>query len=129
MLVAGDELGKTQNGNNNAYCQDNEISWINWDLQPHDRELLAFLQRMIMLRKQHPVFRRRSFFQGRPIKGAGIKDILWLTPDGGEITDEVWQESSARCLGMFLSGQGILEYSARGEEIRDDNFLLIMNAN
>jgi isoamylase len=129
MLLAGDEIGNTQNGNNNAYCQDNEISWTNWDLQPQDRELLAFLQRMIMLRKQHPVFRRRSFFQGRPIKGAGIKDILWLTPDGGEITDEVWQESSARCLGMFLSGQGILEYSARGEEIRDDNFLLIMNAN
>jgi glycogen operon protein len=129
MLLAGDEIGHTQNGNNNAYCQDNEISWINWDLQPHDRELLAFLQRMIMLRKQHPVFRRRSFFQGRPIKGAGVKDILWLTPDGGEMTDEVWKESSARCLGMFLSGKGILEYGARGEEIRDDNFLLIMNAN
>lgn len=129
MLLAGDEIGHTQNGNNNAYCQDNEISWTNWDLQPRDHELLAFLQRMIMLRKQHPVFRRRSFFQGRPIKGAGVKDILWLTPDGREMTDEVWQESSARCLGMFLSGEGILEYSARGQEIRDDNFLLIMNAN
>ena len=128
MLLAGDGIGHSQKGNNNAYCQDNEISWVNWDLQPDDNKLLAFLQRMIMLRKQHPVFHRRSFFQGRPIKGIGIKDILWLTPDGREMTDQEWQESSARCLGMFLSGEGILEFGNRGETITDDNFLLIMNA-
>ena len=77
---------------------------------------------------EHPVFRRRNFFQGRPIKGAGVKDILWLTPDGHEMTDEEWKQSSARCLGMFLAGQGLLEYGERGEKITDDNFLLLMNA-
>jgi glycogen operon protein len=128
MLLAGDEIGHTQGGNNNAYCQDNEISWLTWDLKPEDRELLAFLQRMIMLRKQHPVFRRRSFFQGRAIKGADIKDILWLAPDGREMTDDEWKQSSARCLGMFLTGEGVLEYGSRGEPITDDNFLVIMNA-
>src|SRR5581483_6407949 len=91
MMLAGDEIGHTQGWNNNAYCQDNEISWLTWDLKPEDRELLAFLQRMIMLRKQHPVFRRRSFFQGRAIKGADIKDILWLAPDGREMTDDEWK--------------------------------------
>ncbi|HET7205029.1 MAG TPA: glycogen debranching protein GlgX [Terriglobales bacterium] len=128
MLLAGDGVGHSQHGNNNAYCQDNEISWLNWDLQPPDQELLAFLQRMIMLRKQHPVFRRRNFFQGRPIRGAGIKDILWLSPDGKEMTDEEWKQASARCLGMFLAGEGLLEYGSRGEKITDDNLLLIMNA-
>jgi isoamylase len=126
MLLAGDEIGHTQQGNNNAYCQDNEISWLNWEAP--DRELLAFAQRMVVLRKRHPVFRRRNFFQGRPIKGAGIKDILWLTPDGKEMTDEEWKQSSARCLGMFLAGKGLLEYGERGEQITDDNFLLLMNA-
>jgi isoamylase len=126
MLLAGDEIGHTQQGNNNAYCQDNEISWLNWEAP--DRELLAFAQRMVMLRKRHPVFRRRNFFQGRPIKGAGIKDILWLTPDGKEMADEEWKQSSARGLGMFLAGKGLLEYGERGEQITDDNFLLLMNA-
>ena len=128
MLLAGDELGHTQQGNNNAYCQDNEISWLNWDLQPQDRELLAFVQRMVMLRKKHPVFRRRNFFQGRPIKGEGIKDIVWLSPDGREMADEEWKQSSARCLGMALTGKGPLEYGDRGEPITDDNFLLLINA-
>jgi len=126
MLLAGDEIGRTQQGNNNAYCQDSEISWLNWEAT--DRCLLAFAQRIILLRKQHPVFRRRNFFQGRPIKGAGVKDILWLTPDGHEMTDDEWKQSSARCLGMFLAGRGLLEYGGRSEEVTDDNFLLLMNA-
>jgi glycogen operon protein len=126
MLLAGDGIGHTQQGNNNAYCQDNEISWLNWD-NP-DSELLAFVQRMVMLRKRHPVFRRRNFFQGRPIKGAGVKDILWLTPDGHEMADEEWKQSSARCLGMFLAGVGLAEYGDHGEQIIDNNFLLLMNA-
>lgn len=128
MLLAGDAIWHTQRGNNNAYCQDNEISWLNWDLGPNETQLLSFLERVVMLRKKHPVFRRRNFFQGRPIKGAGVKDILWLTPDGREMTDEEWKQSSARCLGMFLTGQGLLEYGERGEVITDDNFLLLINA-
>jgi isoamylase len=128
MLLSGDEIGHTQQGNNNAYCQDNEISWLNWELQELDRELLAFVQRMVMIRKQHPVFHRRSFFQGRPIKGAGVKDILWLTPEGHEMTDEEWRSSHAQCLGMLLSGEGLEEYGERGESIKDSNFLVLMNA-
>jgi len=129
MLLAGDAIGHTQKGNNNAYCQDNEISWLNWDFDQEDRKLLAFVQKMIKLRKEHPVFRRRRFFQGRPIKGAGVKDILWLTPHGREMTDEEWKESSAQCLGMFLTGEGLGESGPRGEPVTDDNFLLIINAN
>jgi isoamylase len=129
MLLAGDGTGHTQQGNNNAYCQDNEISWLNWDLTDQDRELLAFVQRMIAIRKQHPVFHRRNFFQGRPIKGAGIKDILWLTPSGLEMTDEEWKQSHAQTLGMLLSGDALEERGERGESIRDNNFLLLINAN
>jgi isoamylase len=128
MLLAGDAIGHTQRGNNNAYCQDNEVSWLNWDLTSDDREVLSFLQEMIKLRKQHPSFRRRNFFHGRSIKGASVKDLLWLTPDGREMTDEEWKESSARCLGMFLAGESVLGRGERGEVITDDNFLLLMNA-
>ncbi|HVK55687.1 MAG TPA: glycogen debranching protein GlgX [Burkholderiales bacterium] len=128
MLLAGDALGHSQNGNNNAYCQDNEISWVNWDLTPEDKELLAFTQQLIALRKAHPVFRRRSFFQGRQIKGKGIKDILWLNPDGQEMSDEEWQHSFARCLGVMLSGEALDERDQRGRPVRDDNFLLLLNA-
>jgi len=128
MLLSGDELGHSQQGNNNGYCQDNEISWLSWDLQELERDLLAFVQRMVMIRKQHPVFQRRSFFQGRPIKGAGVKDILWLTPEGHEMTDEEWRRSQAQCLGMLLSGEGLEEYGERGESIKDSNFLVLMNA-
>jgi isoamylase len=128
MLLAGDEIGHSQRGNNNAYCQDNEISWLNWELQKQERELLAFVQRMVMIRKQHSVFHRRNFFQGRPIKGAGVKDILWLTPAGLEMTDEEWRQSHAQCLGMLLSGEALEERGERGESIKDNNFLLIINA-
>jgi isoamylase len=128
MLLAGDEIGHSQRGNNNAYCQDNEISWLNWELQKQERELLAFVQRMVMIRKQHSVFHRRNFFQGRPIKGAGVKDILWLTPAGLEMTDEEWRQSHAQCLGMLLSGEALEERGERGESIKDKNFLLIINA-
>src|ERR1700733_14889180 len=128
MLLAGDEIGHSQQGNKNAYCQDNEISWLDWDLKEGKAGLLAFVGRMIALRKRHPVFRRKNFFQGRPIKGVGIKDISWLTPDGREMTDEEWKESSARCLGMLLVGQLILEQGERGDPVTDDNLLVLMNA-
>ena len=128
MLLAGDEIGHTQSGNNNAYCQDNEISWLDWDPQRVDREFLAFVQRVIMLRKDHPVFRRRNFFQGRQIRGEGVKDIVWLRPDGQEMTDEEWNQEFARCLGVSLSGQAVDEVDERGQRIQDDNFLLLINA-
>jgi isoamylase len=131
MLLAGDAIGHTQQGNNNAYCQDNEISWIDWaELQSGGREdhLLAFVQKVIGLHKAHPVFRRRSFFQGRAIKGAGIKDILWLRPDGREMTDEQWNLENARTLGIFLSGSAVDEMDERGQRQSDDNFLLLLNA-
>ena len=128
MLLAGDAIGHTQRGNNNAYCQDNEISWINWD-DSSFQELVALVRQVIALRSSHPVFRRRNFFLGRAIKGAGVKDILWLRPDGREMTDEQWNQESARTLGVFLSGSGVDEVDERGQPLTDENFLLLMNAN
>ena len=128
MLVAGDEMGRTQGGNNNAYCQDNEISWVDWNLSAADRDLLAFTQRIIALRNEHPVFRRRNFFQGRAIRGSEIKDIHWLKPDGSEMSDDEWAHDFARCLGVFLSGEAMMERDRRGRSIRDNNFLLIFNS-
>jgi glycogen operon protein len=128
MLQAGDEMGRTQRGNNNAYCQDNELTWLDWNLTLEDHELIEFVRRLIRIQRQHPVFRRRSFFQGRQIRGSGVKDIVWLRPDGGEMTDDEWQQSFARCLGVFLAGDGLNEYDDRGRAITDVNFLLLLNA-
>jgi isoamylase len=128
MILAGDELGRTQNGNNNAYCQDNEISWVNWSLTRDDLELLSFIATLIEFRKAHPSFRRRNFFRGRLIKGAGVKDIVWLTPDGREMTDEEWNKSSARCLGLYLEGDATGEDDERGEPVKDDDFVLLINS-
>jgi isoamylase len=128
MVLAGDAIGHTQLGNNNAYCQDNEISWINWDLRQEDKELLEFTRLLISLRKSHPAFHRRNFFQGRAIKGAGVDDILWLRPDGKEMTDEEWGEESPRCLGLFLDGQGLGEVDDRGQMVTDQDFLVLTNA-
>lgn len=128
MLLAGDEMGRTQNGNNNAYCHDSELTWIKWDLAPEDHELIELVRRLIQIQQRHPVFRRRSFFQGRRIHGSDIKDITWLKPDGTEMTDEEWQQSFARCLGLFLAGAGLDEYDDRGRPITDINCLLLLNA-
>lgn len=126
MIVAGDEIGRTQNGNNNAYCQDNEISWINW--QEADLELLQFTQKIIELRKNHPVFRRRRWFQGQPIKGIGLHDIAWFVPEGSEMPDENWSHDFAKSLGVFLNGHGLRSVGPKGEQIIDDNFYVIFNA-
>jgi len=128
MLLAGDAIGHTQRGNNNAYCQDNEISWLNWDDSQINKEFTAFVRKVIALRKNHPVFRRRNFFLGRAIKGVGIKDILWLKPDGREMSDEEWNQEHARTLGVFLSGSAVDEVDERGVALTDDNFVLLMNA-
>jgi glycogen operon protein len=128
MLLAGDEIGRTQHGNNNAYCQDSAISWLEWTLDGDKQALLRFVRRMIHLRLQHPVFRRRRFFQGRPIRGGGVKDIAWLTPDGREMNDDQWDQDFARCLGVYLAGEALEETDLRGRPLRDDNFLLLLNA-
>jgi len=128
MLLAGDEMGRTQNGNNNAYCQDNAISWVDWKLTAEDRDLADFTARVIALLKAHPVFRRRRFFQGRPIRGSTVKDVHWVAPEGREMSDDEWSHDHARCLGMYLSGSGITETDERGRPLRDDNFLLLVNA-
>lgn len=128
MVLAGDEIGHSQRGNNNAYCQDNEISWLNWEDPNIDHELVTLVQKLIALRKKHPVFRRRNFFQGRAIKGVGIKDILWLRPDGHEMPDEEWNQEHTRTVGVFLSGSAVDEVDERGVAVTDENFILMMNA-
>jgi isoamylase len=126
MLVSGDEISRTQDGNNNAYCQDNELSWINWDKA--DEELLNFTQKLISFRKAHPVFCRRRWFQGRPIKGLKLFDIGWFLPDGTEMTEEHWSHAYAKSLGVFLNGRGIHTLNYQGRPIVDDSFYLIFNA-
>lgn len=128
MLLAGDEIGRTQHGNNNAYCQDNTVSWINWNIDPQGASLLAFTERIMALRAAHPVFRRRNFFQDRPLRGEAVHDILWLQPDGAEMSSQVWQQDCARALAVFLSGDGLGEVDARGRPVLDDTFVLLFNA-
>jgi glycogen operon protein len=128
MLLAGDELGRTQRGNNNAYCQDNEISWIDWSLDAEGRKLAEFVRRLIGLRRAHPVFRRRDFFQGRPIHGSDVKDIVWLKPDGAEMTSQEWEHDFARSLGVYLAGDALTERDARGRPVEDESFLVLFNA-
>ena len=129
MLLAGDEFGRTQHGNNNAYCQDNPTSWVDWSSQAGQPDFLEFAQAAARLRRDHPVFRRRRFFRG-PDPGSkdGSGDIAWLTPSGREMTDADWKTSYAKALGVFLNGDAITEPGPRGERVRDDSFLLLFNA-
>lgn len=126
MLVAGDEIGRKQRGNNNAYCQDNEISWINWI--EADIKLLKFVKELITFRKEHPVFCRRKWFQGRPVKGRGLEDISWFLPEGTEMTDDHWQHDFAKSLGVYLNGRGIHTTTLKGKRVIDDSFYVIFNA-
>ncbi len=126
MLLGGDELGRTQRGNNNAYCQDSEISWIDWDAL--DAALLEFTRCVIRLRRDHPVFRRRRWFQGRPIYGAGAADIAWFTPTGAPMTEDDWREGWAKSLAVFLNGRAVHDPGICGEVIGDENFYLLFNA-
>jgi glycogen operon protein len=128
MICGGDEMGRTQHGNNNAYCQDNEISWVDWTLSKPQQALLAFTKSLIALRQQHPVFRRRRFFQGRRIRGAEVKDISWMRPDGKEMTDEDWAKGYVRCLGVRLDGHAIDEKDSKGKPLLDETFLILLNA-
>jgi glycogen operon protein len=126
MLVAGDEIGKTQNGNNNAYCQDNEISWLNWDKA--DNDLLDFTRKLIHFSRNHPVFCRRGWFKGMPVKETGLGDIAWFLPEGTEMTEENWNKDFAKSMAVYLNGLGIHAVGPRGEVITDDSFYVIFNA-
>ena len=126
MLVAGDEWGRTQHGNNNAYCQDNEISWLDWAAA--DEKLLDFTRKIIQFRNKHPVFRRRNWFIGQPVKGQGLEDIAWFLPEGTEMTEQNWNHDYAKSLGVYLNGLGIHSLGPRGEQVIDDSFYIIFNA-
>jgi glycogen operon protein len=129
MLAHGDELSRTQQGNNNVYCQDNELSWVDW--ANADTELIEFTQTVSALRTAHPVFRRRRFFSGKPVGrrgAAGLPDIAWFAPDGSEMTGEDWESGFAKSVAVFLNGQGIPDLDVRGQRVTDDSFLLYFNA-
>jgi isoamylase len=126
MLLGGDELGRTQKGNNNGYCQDNELSWFDWDRV--DVALLEYTRRLIALQRAHPVFRRRGWFQGRRIHGSKQRDIAWFGSDGAEMDSARWEAATSNVVGVFLNGEGLITPDERGERILDDTFLLLFNA-
>jgi isoamylase len=128
MILSGDEMGRSQKGNNNAYCQDNEVSWLNWELQGNNEALLDFTRQLIEFRRQHPIFRRRRWFLGRAIHGSGVTDLAWFNPDGAEMTAKQWRDGFAKAIGIFLNGEEIATPGERGERIIDDSFLLFFNA-
>jgi isoamylase len=127
MLLGGDEIGRSQLGNNNAYCLDNEVSWFDWQLEDGEQHMLEFTQRLIRVRQEHPALRRRNFFSGRPIRGTDIKDITWLRADGAEMADSEWDAAWLKCFGMLLSGT-LAEPDEQGRPVTDDALLLILNA-
>ena len=129
MIAHGDEIGRTQHGNNNVYCQDSELSWMEWSLVDKNSDLLSFTRKAAALRKNHPVFRRRRFFDGRPIRSADqVRDIAWLTPAGEVMTSEDWDSQFGKSITVFLNGEALPEPNARGERVVDDSFLLCFNA-
>jgi isoamylase len=127
MLLHGDELGRTQQGNNNVYAQDNELSWIDWDRARDFEVLTDFTAKLVQFRKEHTVFRRRRFFNGRQVRGSDLQDIGWFQPGGEPMTDDDWESGSAKSLTVFLNGDGIREPDARGEPVSDDSFFLLFN--
>jgi glycogen operon protein len=128
MILGGDEFGRTQQGNNNAYCQDNPITWFDWNLTADQKELLEFTRTLVHFRRSSPVLKRRTFFQGRRIRGSEIKDISWFSPAGREMTDEEWNSDFVRCLGMRLAGDAITERDPRGHAVTGDTLLILLNA-
>jgi glycogen operon protein len=128
MLLGGDEISRTQQGNNNAYCQDNEISWFDWNLNEQQRDLLEFTRGLIVFRKEHPVLRRRRYFEGLYLPGADIKDLTWFRLDGKEIVDEQWSDPETRSIAMRLAGEAIDEREAEGGRISDETLLVLLNA-
>jgi glycogen operon protein len=128
MLLAGDEMGRTQNGNNNAYCHDSPLSWVDWELDDDARSLLAFTARLLQVRKRHALFRRRTYFRGRAVRDPKMKDISWLNPDASEMSDHDWNKTFARALGVLISGRGLTERDEFARLVEDDDLLLLLNA-
>lgn len=128
MLLMGDEMGRSQGGNNNVYCQDNELSWLNWKLSEENQDLLDFVRQLIFFRREHPVFRQRNWFQNRAIRGEGALAIAWFNPNGDEMTEEQWKLGYGKALAVFLNGEEITNVGPRGERLVDDSFLLFFNA-
>ena len=128
MISMGDEYGRSQGGNNNVYCQDNEISWFNWDWNERQHAFFNYTRRLIEIRRNSPVFRRRRFFLGRAVHGSGVKDIRWLRPDGKDMKEKEWNSSYVRCLGMLLNGPAMAEYNERGRRIKDGVYLMLVNS-
>jgi glycogen operon protein len=127
MLLAGDERSRTQHGNNNAYCQDNEIGWVDWSLDDTGRELLEWTRRLIAIRKAHPALHRRRFFQDRSIHGKRVREVEWFGPNGQELDERQWHEATAGALGMLLNGQEMDELDEQGQHVYDDILLLLLN--
>lgn len=128
MMVSGDELGRTQKGNNNVYCQDNELAWLDWDLQEANANLLDFTRQLIYFRRQHPVFRRRKWFQGQAIYGSQVSDLGWFNPNGEEVSEEQWLDGTSKEIAVFINGEEIPARGPQGERVMDDSFLLFFNA-
>jgi glycogen operon protein len=128
MLSHGDEIGRTQRGNNNAYCQDNEISWIDWDLGPAEEELLHFTREVLAIIQKNPVFRRRRFFSGGPVGEGSSKDVSWIRAGGGEMTLEDWSDPRTQSLGMLIHGDASDDVDERGRPTRGETLLLLLNA-
>jgi isoamylase len=127
MLLCGDELGHSQSGNNNTYCQDNELTWLNWEVAPEKQELLDFVRHVIRFHLDQPVFHRRRFFHGKSLRGEQAQEIIWLTPTGQEMSDEAWRTPHTRCLGVHLVG-GRIDVDEYGEPIIGDHVLMLFNA-
>jgi glycogen operon protein len=127
MLTMGDEVRRTQHGNNNAYVQDNPLSWVDWELTPDKRELLELTARLVRFRREHPVFRQKAFFSGRDVSEDGVKDVAWFGPDGRELDDASWFDAGLQTLGMYLDGRGIRTRGPHGEPVVDDSFLVLLH--
>jgi glycogen operon protein len=136
MICGGDELGRTQKGNNNGYAQDNETSWFDWTLDEREKQLVEFTRKLVELRRQHPNLHRRKFFQDRPINpgtgqrqvdGREERDIIWLRPDGGEMTTEEWNAGWVRCIGVRLNGRTLDDVNGVGESIQDETYMILFN--
>jgi glycogen operon protein len=126
MLLAGDEIGRTQQGNNNSYCQDNEISWIDW--KTADQELFDFTAKLIELRKKHAAFSRKNWFNGERVNDRDVEDIAWFKPDGTQMAQDNWGDEKAKSVAVFLNGQGLHAVDSEGRKVIDDNFYVIFNA-
>ena len=127
MLLSGDEIGHSHQGNNNTYCQDNGLSWLNWDLDDGATDLLSFTRQLTAIVRSNPVLRRRDFFTGRPFMPGGMRDVTWIRPDGEEMTDQEWADPDTRTIGMLLAGRAVDEVDERGRPVYGATLLLLLN--